>query len=153
MKKRILLVIALCTGLLEVGAERTFIPPHSVMEVLKLQQIKQKQERLRCGRASDVTFNHGNFVFTDSQGVQYRYKNVYRSFKNVVRSIGIPEMHFHDLRHTFATLSLQNGVDPKSVSENLGHSKVAFTLDIYADVSKTMQQNSANRLEAFIQKL
>ena len=71
----------------------------------------------------------------------------------MAEQIGVPELRFHDLRHTYATLSLQNGVDPKTVSANLGHFSVAFTLDKYAHVSRTMMQNSADKMEAFIQAL
>jgi integrase len=57
------------------------------------------------------------------------------NFKRIVASIGIPETRFHDLRHTFAMLSLQNGDDVKTVQENLGHATTSFTLDKYGHVS------------------
>ena len=71
----------------------------------------------------------------------------------IAASIGMPGMRFHDLRHTFAMLSLQSGDDIKTVSENLGHATVAFTLDVYGHVSETMKQASAARMEAFIQSI
>ena len=59
----------------------------------------------------------------------------------------------HDLRHTFAVLSLQNGDDIKTVQDNLGHATAAFTLDVYGHVSEKMKEDSAARMEAYIKSL
>ena len=58
-----------------------------------------------------------------------------------------------DLRHTFATLSLQNGTDIKTVSESMGHATTAFTMDRYGHVSQTMMKNSADRMQNLIDNL
>ena len=55
-------------------------------------------------------------------------------------------IRFHDLRHSFAAISLQNGDDIKTVSENLGHATVAFTLDVYGHVTDKMRRDSADRI-------
>ena len=60
------------------------------------------------------------------------------------RGQGLPKARFHDLRHTFATLALQNGVDVKTVSGMLGHYSADFTLDTYAHV--TTQLNAKRRM-------
>lgn len=93
-----------------------------------------------------------NLVFTGATGGHLSSNTVYENFKRVAAKIGMPSARFHDLRHTFATLSLQNGDDIKTVSENLGHATTAFTLDIYGHVTERMQQESADRMQAFIQK-
>jgi integrase len=62
-----------------------------------------------------------------------------------VRRVGVPQIRLHDLRHTHATLLLRAGVNPKVVSERLGHSSVAFTLDTYAHVVPGMQPEAAAR--------
>jgi len=67
-------------------------------------------------------------------------------FKKIVGSIDSPETRVHDLCHTFAVLSLQNGDDFKTVQENLGHATAAFTLDVYGHVSERMKQASADRM-------
>ncbi len=59
-------------------------------------------------------------------------------------------LHFHDVRHTFATLSLQSYVDPKTLSEALGHATVAFTLDVYGHCNEDMRQQAADKLEQLI---
>ncbi len=56
----------------------------------------------------------------------------------------MPEIRFHDLRHTSATLMLAKNVHPKIVSERLGHSKTGITLDLYSHVSPEMQRQAAD---------
>lgn len=65
----------------------------------------------------------------------------------------MPDARFHDLRHTFAVVSLESGVSVKTLQETLGHATAAFTLDIYGHVSQRMQQDSARKMEAFIQRM
>ena len=60
-------------------------------------------------------------------------------------------MRFHDLRHTCATLLLTKGVHPKVVSEMLGHSSIAITLDIYSHVVLRMQEAAASAMENVLQ--
>ena len=58
----------------------------------------------------------------------------------------LPKVRFHDLRHTFATLALQNGVDVKTVSSMLGHYSAGFTLDTYAHVTTDAQLKAAQTM-------
>ena len=68
-------------------------------------------------------------------------------------SIALPATRFHDLRHTYAMLSLQNGDDVKTVQHNVGHASASFTLDVYGHVSQRMQQESADRMQHFYETL
>jgi integrase len=63
---------------------------------------------------------------------------------------GLPRIRFHDLRHTSATLMLLNGEHPKVVSQRLGHSSVAITMDRYSHVLEGMQEDAADRLDALL---
>ena len=72
-------------------------------------------------------------------------------FKEVVKSIGCPDIRFHDLRHSYAVVSIKSGDPIKTVQENLGHATAAFTLDVYGHVTDQMKQESADRMERFIQ--
>ena len=64
----------------------------------------------------------------------------------VLKRAGLPKVRFHDLRHTFATLALQNGVDIKTVSGMLGHYSAGFTLDTYTHVTTAAQKNAAAQM-------
>ena len=55
--------------------------------------------------------------------------------------------------HSYATLALQNGVDVKTVSSNLGHATTAFTMDRYGHVTETMMKDSADKMQKFIESL
>ena len=65
-------------------------------------------------------------------------------FKALVKTIGRPEVRFHDIRHTYSTLAIQSKVDFKTLSSSLGHATVGFTLDTYGHVSNAMKQDAAN---------
>ena len=64
-------------------------------------------------------------------------------FKPLLKRAGLPEIRFHDLRHTCATLLLTRNVNPKIVSEMLGHSTIAITLDTYSHVLLNMRNQAA----------
>ena len=64
---------------------------------------------------------------------------------------GLDHHRLHDCRHTFAVNSIRAGDDIKTIQENMGHYSAAFTLDRYGHVTETMRQESANRMQAFIQ--
>ena len=74
-----------------------------------------------------------------------------RKMKKLLKRAGIDEIRFHDLRHTFATLSLQNGVDIKTLSNILGHYSAGFTLDTYTHVTTQMQEDAANKIGGFME--
>ena len=69
--------------------------------------------------------------------------SAYRSLKELLKQAGLPSIRFHDLRHTFATHALASGVDAKTLSSILGHTKASFTLDTYTHVTGDMHRNAA----------
>ena len=73
--------------------------------------------------------------------------SVLHMLHRVLKRAGLPRVRFHDLRHTFATLALQNGVDVKTVSGMLGHFSAGFTLDTYAHVTTAAQKEAARTME------
>ena len=144
----------------KVGGEYVLVPTKSsrsrmmtvapsVMEMLKLQRDKQLFQQRRAGEAWG---NEWNLVFTDELGSYLPHFTVYKAFKAVVTRMGMPEERFHDLRHSFAVISLESGDDIKTVQSNLGHATASFTLDVYGHVSQRMKQQSADRMEEFIQR-
>ena len=74
----------------------------------------------------------------------------YGKLKSILKAAGLPDIRFHDLRHTFATLALQNGVDVKTLSGLLGHYSAGFTLDTYGHISTQMQQDAAQKVGGFL---
>jgi len=63
---------------------------------------------------------------------------------------GLPDIRFHDLRHTAATLMLQQGVHPKVVQERLGHSDISMTLNTYSHVLPVMQEEAAGKMDELL---
>ncbi len=103
---------------------------------------KEIFERKGTGEFSEM-------IFTTARGKPINEHYLAKSkFKPLARSCGLPEIRLYDLRHTAATLALSMGIPPKVVSEQLGHSKAAFTLDTYAHVLPHMQDEAAAKMEA-----
>lgn len=84
-------------------------------------------------------------------GQMYSPDSMGRLHKTLLKKAGIAEnIPFHGLRHTFATLAIQQGVDIKTVSGILGHYSAGFTLDTYAHVTQEMRKDAADRMGEFI---
>lgn len=86
------------------------------------------------------------YVFPSPNGGPISPDSVLNMLHRVLERAGLPKIRFHDLRHTFATLALQNGVDIKTVSSMLGHFSAGFTLDTYAHVTTAAQKEAANTM-------
>ena len=105
---------------------------------------RQREERLLLGLGWD---DHG-LVFSNTVGKPLHPSNfLQRSFYPLLARAGLPRIRFHDLRHSAATLLLGLGIHPKIVSEMLGHSQIAITLDLYSHVTATMQQEAVRAFE------
>ena len=72
------------------------------------------------------------------------------SFKTLLRYAGLPEVRFHALRHTAATLMLEANVNPRVVQEMLGHANIRQTMDTYSHVLPNMQQQAAERMDEML---
>ena len=111
---------------------RSIAIPADAVEVLKMQRDK-------IGSGSE-------YVFPSPTGGPMSSDSVLHMLQRVLKRAGLERIRFHDLRHTFATLALQNGVDVKTVSGMLGHYSAGFTLDTYAHVTTAAQRNAANTM-------
>ena len=134
-------------GLPKNSKPRTFKPAPAVMECLHAVERQQKEWRLKAGPAWG---NALGLVFTNEIGQEIPHATVEHRYSRILKASGIEAHRFHDLRHTFTVESLRAGVDVKTVSEMLGHSSVSFTLDVYGHVTKAMQDEAANKLQAVI---
>ena len=85
-------------------------------------------------------------VFTRSEGQPLRPGWVTARFTQLSRRAGLRHIRFHDLRHTFATIALETGINPKVVSEQLGHANISITLDTYSHVIPALQADAVDRV-------
>lgn len=81
-------------------------------------------------------------IFTNELGNLLQPRNFLRNFKGALKSSGIDLIRFHDMRHTFALLSLQQGVDIKTLQSDLGHESIETTLDRYGHVNQDMKRDA-----------
>ena len=72
--------------------------------------------------------------------------SITRKLHRMQKRAGVPQIRFHDLRHSFATLSLEQGMDIKTISHMLGHTDAGFTMNTYMHVTDSMQQTVANAM-------
>ena len=113
---------------------------------LRQHRASQLEQRMAAPTWADL-----DLMFTNAVGRYIEPGNLTRrSFRPLLRRAGVPQLRFHDLRHTSATLLLAEGVHPKIVQEMLGHSTVQLTLDRYSHVSPNLQVAAADRMEAVL---
>ena len=117
------------------------------LEALCQHRARQVEERLVVGPA----WRDQDLVFSSGAGHPLFARNVVRSFKALLEKGALPDIRFHDRRHTCATLLLIARVNPKVVSEMLGHASVAITLDIYSHVIPDMQQDAAATMASLLE--
>jgi integrase len=117
------------------------------IDTLRAHRLAQAEERLRRGPA----WEDNDLVFANEVGRPvYPNNMVRRSFEPLLKRAGVRRVRFHDLRHSAATLLLAEGVHPKIVSEMLGHSQIAMTLDLYSHVTPTMQRQAADAMDVVL---
>ena len=123
------------------ASRRTVDLPPSTVETLK----RQVEETLKAGGAHQ----DNDLVFAGDLGEPIGPERVtQRAFKPLLKRAGLPEIRFHDLRHTFATLLLARGVRPTYVQRALGHASVKMTLDRYSHWMPSMGRATAEAIDA-----
>ncbi len=143
------------------------------LDLLRSHQSRQDEQRRALGRRP----TDDDLVFCDSSGEplwgrhvttlqlkgllrradlpQIRFHDLRHTFatlqlKGLLRQADLPQIRFHDLRHTFATLQLTAGTNPKIVAEVLGHTEVAITLDRHSHSLPTLHAEAMGRLDAVL---
>lgn len=111
----------------------------------------RKRQLLLIAEAGSEWQDH-DLVFCTSLGTPLNPNKVLEKFKALLQQAGLPDMRFHDLRHSAATILLSTGVHPKVVQEMLGHNQISMTMDTYSHVLPTMQQDAANKLNDALQQ-
>jgi integrase len=116
--------------------------PADVVEALQAHRAAQAQARLLAGPA----WKESGLVFVDALGQPLSETRLRGAFRRLLRQAELPPIRLHDLRHTMASLMLAAGEHPKVVSERLGHSTIAITIDTYSHVTPGLQAAAAERL-------
>ena len=86
-----------------------------------------------------IVFDRGDGQFLPQESLQVHHRRV-------LELAGVPRIRLHDIRHTYATIELEGGTNPKIVQERMGHRSIATTLDLYTHVSVDLQQAAADHL-------
>jgi integrase len=129
-------------------SRRTIALSALAVETVRRHRARQVEERLRMGRH----WEDWDLVFCNEMGKPVEVSNLtQRHFRPLLAEAGLPKIRFHDLRHSAATLMLGAKVDVKVVSEMLGHSHTAFTMDRYQHVSQDLQRAAGLAIERMIQ--
>lgn len=121
-----------------------FIPmPQILIDILKAHHTRQIEQRWKAGQSWAnkglvVCSRTGNYLFA---------QHVIDDFYKLLVMAGLPDIRFHDLRHTAATIMLEQGVDIKTLQKILGHSNIQTTLR-YVHVTEKMRQEVASKLDA-----
>ncbi len=102
-----------------------------------------RRHQLEHYMETGVRTDESGFVFAKPNGDPLHPDHFSQAFERLVAKMDLPRIRLHDLRHTHATLLLKEGVPPKVVSERLGHSSVAFTMQVYQHVLPGMQADAA----------
>ena len=127
-------------------SKRTVNMPELVSVGLRAHRLRQREARLLAGSRWQ---EHG-FVFTTKHGTPLDAWAAIRAFKGLLKAAGLPNVRFHDLRHTSATLLLAQGVDPRTIMETLGHSQISLTLNTYSHVLPSLKKDAAERMNSLL---
>jgi integrase len=91
-----------------------------------------------------------DMVFPSTIGTPIDPTNLLKKFRQSLKKAGLTRLRFHDLRHTSATLMLNNGVDVLVASKRLGHAKPSITLDVYGHLLSLAQDEVADKMDSLL---
>jgi len=129
------------------SGNRTIPITDDVVRELKQHKILQGEDRLALGEA----YQDNDLVGCNGIGNPIDPRNLVRDFKEIIEEAGLPEIRFHDMRHTFSTLFLQAGGSIKTLQQILGHSSITVTIDTYSHVTEEMLIDAERKMEAMFQ--
>ncbi|MEU8293480.1 site-specific integrase [Streptomyces pseudogriseolus] len=124
------------------ASERRIAVPTRCLQSLKHHHEQQQRER----EAAGTTWQHNGHVFTTLQGRPIDPTNLTRTFTTLLSKAGLRRIRFHDLRHSTATLLLEQGVELVVIKELLGHAHIGVTATVYAHVRLRLQRDAIDTL-------
>ncbi|RKN86788.1 site-specific integrase [Paenibacillus ginsengarvi] len=117
------------------------------VDVELVKELRKQKSRILMNRLkSEGMYTDHDLVIPTSKGTPITPRNLSRSYYLLLERSEVPQITFHDLRHTHATLLLTQGVHPKVVAERLGHADMRTTLEIYSHVLPHMQKEAADKV-------
>ncbi len=131
-------------------SRRTIAVPASVLTSLRAHHHRQQFERVAASQRWKGT--EWDLVFCTTVGTPCDESNVNRIFKAVLKRAGLPEMRYHDLRHSCGSLLAARGVAPRVAMEILGHSDIRMTMNVYTHVELGPKVDAAERISDLFER-
>lgn len=128
-------------------SERTITISQSLANDLRYHANWQNQNKISLG---DELYKHDlNLVLCRNDGSPMPKSSLFNAFERICARSGLPKLPIHSLRHTYAVLALEAGMDVKFVQEQLGHGSIQITLDVYSHISKKLEARNIDRFEEY----
>ncbi len=124
-------------------SRRKIALPAFVLEALKAHKEHQAVLREKAG----ARWQNNDIVFCNIYGGYLSETRLQSNFKKLLKSAELPNVRFHDLRHSAASFFAKLGVHPKVVQEILGHSDISMTMNVYSHAFPSMQEEAMNKLD------
>lgn len=128
------------------AGRRRIVLPERIVDMLKQHRAEQEEKKQRAGDK----WKNLDLVITNSVGNYINPSDFTQYFNRAVKEAGLSPMHFHDLRHSAATLLLAMDVHPKVVQELLGHSNISTTMNLYSHVLPSIHREAMDRMDDFL---
>ena len=117
------------------------------LKLLKEWQLEQKKEFFKLGKPY---LHDENFVFTNSTGMVYTPTEIGKILRRLIKRNNLKPISPHGLRHTHASLMFESGIQPKEISDRLGHNNIKTTLDLYTHINDNQRSNAVDKFIAFM---
>ncbi|WP_430109436.1 site-specific integrase [Paenibacillus sp. B1-33] len=129
-----------------INSERIIKISNGLLNDLKYHANWQNQNKLNLGNL----YRHDlNLVLCRSNGQHMPKSTLFNAFSRILRRADLPDLPIHSLRHTYAVLMLEAGADMKFIQEQLGHGSIKITSDVYAHISKKLEQRNMEKIESY----
>ena len=126
--------------------KRTVVVGSGTIQVLQDHYERQNRARHKSG---ENWVKYG-LIFCTRYGTKIHFRSLLRDFKNILRKAGLPEIRFHDLRHTAASLMLNHGIPFIVMARMLGQAKPSITLDVYGHLIPSMDEVAAQKIDEIV---
>jgi integrase len=129
-------------------SRRTVNLPDAAVKTLRAHRVRQLEERLAAG----TRWQDQGLIFPTTIGTPIEPHSLHDDFKRILAKAGLPDMRFHDLRHSAASLMLAQGIPLRSIQEILGHSSISLTANLYAHVGEQLKREAADAMDAVLNR-